>query len=200
MKNSILLLLILLTDNVQNTNSQKENKTVKIKAGSTAKQIFTIKAAKIVFNYTGGPETGTETLYFDDYGNTAVLVVNKKNAFGAVNQTITWKDKKGLIIDHTKKTVSRSFFRSKATEPPGIADIDDKTKNNIGYEKSADATIAGKICQVWFNKKSNIKYWLWNKLDLKLENQGVYTKEAISVEIITEIPASVMVIPKEYKQ
>ncbi|HLG41007.1 MAG TPA: hypothetical protein VI461_15105 [Chitinophagaceae bacterium] len=175
--------------------AQNNNKNVK-----PPKNIFDIKAAKIVFNYTGGPETGTETLYFDDYGNTAVLVVNKKNAFGPVNQTITWKDKKGQIIDHTKKTVSKSFFRAKATEPPGIADIDDKTKNNIGYEKLADATIAGKACHVWFNKKLNIKYFLWNKLDLKLENQGVYTKEATSAEVITEIPASLMEIPKDYKQ
>ena len=162
--------------------------------------IFDIKSAKIVFKYTGGPETGAETLYFDDYGNIAVLIVNKKTKFTKNNQTMIWKDKQTIMINHETKTVSKSPFRPKDTEPPGIAGITNDTRKSIGYEKLNDETIAGKTCEVWFNAKQNIKYWLWKKLDLKLENQGVYTKEATSVEEISGIPASLMVIPKDYKQ
>ena len=70
----------------------------------------------------------------------------------------------------------------------------------VGYEKMADETIAAKNRTVWFNAKYNIKYWLWNKVDLKIASHGAYVREATSVEEITEIPASGMGIPKDYKQ
>lgn len=179
------------------TTESSSKKTIEPKP---AKTMFDIKAAKIVFNYTGGPETGTETLYFDDYGTVAVLVVDKKMQFGHTNQTTIWKDNQSTIIDHEKKIVSKSPFRPKATEPAAIADTDEQTRKNIGYEKLASEIIAGKTCEVWFNAKQNFKYWLWNKIELKKVLGTSINKEAISVEEITEIPASVMEIPSGDKK
>jgi hypothetical protein len=181
------------------TGTSTEPTAEKKEVSKPAKTIFDIRAAKIVFNYTG-PESGTETLYFDEYGERAVLVVDKKSKYSVTRQTIIWKDKKSTIINHENKTVATSPFRPKATEPPGIADADEKTRNNIGYQKQPDETVAGKTCEVWFNAKQNIKYWLWNKLDLKIQNQGVYTKEANSAEEISSIPETLFEIPKDYKQ
>lgn len=166
----------------------------------TGKQIFAIKAAKIVYNYTDGQETGTETLYFDDYGAVAVMAVDRKSKYSTVNQTVIWKDKKSTIINHENKTVAKSSFRPKATEPPAIADTDEQTRKNIGYEKLADETIAGKTCEVWFNAKQNFKYCLWNKIALKEALGTSIVREATLAEEISEIPASVMEIPKDYKQ
>ncbi len=166
----------------------------------TGKQIFDIKAVKIVFNYTGGPETGTETLYFDDFGEVAVLIVDKKSKYSVINQTTIWKDNKSTIIDHEKKTVAKSSFRPKDTEPPSLAGTDEQTRKNIGYEKLPDETIAGKTCEVWFNAKQNFKYCLWNKIGLKEVLGTSINKEATAVEEIAEIPASVKEIPKDYKQ
>src|SRR5688500_9017992 len=89
------------TDTAENSSEEKRN-------DSGVKHIFDIKAAKIVFNFTGGPETGTQTLYFDDYGEVAVLVVDKKTEYYNIDQTIIWKEGKSTIIDHEKKTVSSS--------------------------------------------------------------------------------------------
>jgi len=186
-------------DNTKATE-EKENPETKKESSSDVKPLFGIKAAKIVFNYTGGAEQGTETFYFDDYGAVAVLVIDKKSKYTVNNQTIIWKDKKSTLINHDTKKVANSPFRPKDTEPPGIADISASSRNGIGYEKIADKTIAGKNCEVWFNKKMNIKYYLWNKIDLKLENQGVYVKEATSVEEISAIPASLFEIPGSYNQ
>ena len=180
-------------NNTTETSAEKKND------GKPANRLFDVKAYKIVYNFSGGPETGTETFYFDDYGEVAVLVVDKKMQYGATRQTIIWKDKKSTIIDHEKKSVSKSGFRPKSTEPPGIADISADARKGIGYEKMADETLADKICEVWFNAKLNIKYWLLNKVEIKLQNQGVYTREATSVEDISSIPASLMEIPKDYK-
>lgn len=193
----------------QNDNSAKEKMndkpasettTGKKKEDIPANAMFGIKAAKIVYNYTDGQETGTETLYFDDYGAVAVMVVDRKSKYSTVNQVTIWKDKKSTIINHDNKSVAKSSFRPKATEPPAIADTDEKTRKNIGYEKLADETIAGKICEVWFNAKQNFKYCLWKKIALKEALGTSIVREASLAEEISEIPASVMEIPKDYKQ
>ena len=165
-----------------------------------APAMYDIKAAKIVFNCTGGPEVGTETLYFDDYGTRAVLVVDKKHRFGRNNQTSIWQDKKTTMINHETRTVTTSPFRVKATEAPGIADLSAAGRNGIGYEKMPDKIIAGKTCEVWYNAKQNFKYYLWKKIGLKEEFGKDYIKEAISVDEIAAIPPSVMVVPDDYKQ
>jgi hypothetical protein len=116
------------------------------------------------------------------------------------NQTSIWKDGKTTLINHETKKVSTSPFRVKDSEAPAIAETSDNSKKTVGYEKLPDETVAGKTCEVWYNKQLNVKYYLWNKIDLKLENMGVYTKEATSVEEISSIPAEVMEIPKDYQQ
>ncbi|NOT51572.1 MAG: hypothetical protein HOP10_09870 [Chitinophagaceae bacterium] len=183
-----------------NDKTAVETKTEKSPGAKPANAMFDIKAAKITFNYSDGNETGTETLYFEDYGNRAVLVVDKKSKYGKTSQTQIWKDKKTTIIDHEKKTVATSGFRPKATEPPAIADTDDNTKKNIGYEKLTNESVAGKNCEVWFNAKQNFKYCLWNKIALKEVLGTSINREATAVDEISEIPASVMEVPKDYKQ
>ncbi len=180
----------------------KETTVPVVKNTSTKpeKAIFDIKAAKIVFKFTGAVEEGTETLYFDDYGSIAVFETDKKSKFGNTKQTTIWQDKKSIIIDHEKKIISKTSFRPKATEAPLLADIPEAARKGINYEKLPSETVAGKTCEVWFNEKNNIKYWLWNKIDLKMQMQKAYVREAISVEEISAIPASVMEIPKDYKQ
>lgn len=164
------------------------------------KNMFAIKAAKIVYNYTGGGETGTETFYFDDYGAVAVMVVDRKSKYSTVNQTTIWKNKQSTIINHETKSAVKSSFRPKAMEPPSLADTDEKTRKNLGYEKLADETIAGKSCEVWFNAKQNFKYCLWNKITLKEALGTAVAREATAVEEISAIPASLLEIPKDYKQ
>lgn len=181
----------------KNTSETKPDENPETKPAGA---MFGIKAAKIVYNYTDGQEAGIETLYFDDYGAVAVMTVDRKSKYSTVNQTVIWKDKKSTIINHENKTVAKSSFRPKSTEPPAIADVDEKTRKNIGYEKLADETIAGKTCEVWFNAKQNFKYCLWKKIALKEALGTSIVREAISAEEISEIPASVMEIPKDYKQ
>lgn len=179
----------------EKSDSPKMESTTKSAMG-----LFNIKAAKVEFKETGGPTEGTETLYFDDFGNTAVLISDKQSKYEKTNQTIIWKDGKSTMINHEKKTVMSSPFRPKVTEPPSIADLSESSRNTAGYEKLADETVAGKNCEVWYNKAINVKYWLWNKIEMKIENMGAYTREAVSAEEISSIPTEVMNIPGDYKQ
>lgn len=184
-----------ISDAKEESDSPKSESTTKSSMG-----LFDIKAAKIEFKQTGGPDEGMETLYFDDYGNTAVLVSDRQTKYEKINQTIIWKDGKSTMINHEKKTVMTSPFRPKVTEPPSIADLSESSRKTAGYEKLPDETVAGKNCEVWFNKAINVKYWLWKKIEMKIENMGVYTREAVAAEEIASIPTEVMTIPEDYKQ
>jgi hypothetical protein len=181
-------------------NGKENTKKEENIGAKQAKNMFTTKAAKIVYNYTGGEETGTETFYFDDYGAVAVMVVDRKSKYSTVNQTTIWKNKQSTIINHETKSAVKSSFRPKAMEPPSLADTDEKTRKNLGYEKLADETIAGKSCEVWFNAKQNFKYCLWNKIALKEALGTAVAREATAVEEISAIPATLLEIPKDYKQ
>ncbi len=200
MKPSILLIGVILialncigADKKESADKKKHPKN-----SSTADHMFDIKAAKIIFNFTGGLEPGKETLYFDDYGNVAVLLIDRKSKFSSTNKTMIWKNNQTTTIDHEKKIVTKTPFRNKDTEAPAVVQISEATRKSIGYEKLPGEIIAGKSCEVWNNNKLNVKYWIWKKIDLKKVNQ-TFTKEAVSVEEINAIPSSIMEIPKDYK-
>ncbi len=185
---------------------QHTDKNYEVKAGDKTviqpkSGLFTIKAAKITYEYKGIIE-GTDVLYFDNYGETVVLVQTRPSELQGGNQTIIYKDKKTTIINHTRKTVANSPFRPKDTEPPTIATS--ANRESEGYEKLANETIAGKECEVYHNKAINAKYWLWNNIDLRLENYTLgkngYTKNATSVETITSIPNDLFLIPEGYEK
>lgn len=185
-------------DNESAANNTAASATEKIAAIANSKQLFAIKAVKVVYKVENGSETGTQILYLDNYGDVAVMEFDLKSRMGNKHQTAIWQDKKTTIINHETKTVSTTPFRIKATEPPSIADTDEKTLNNIGYEKQANESIAGKSCEVWYNNKQNFKYYLWNKIPLKIVLGNTINEEAILVEEIPGIPESILKIPEGY--
>src|ERR1700741_2277633 len=98
-------LLISCGNNEKSSEKEKSGETKNETSGKMddskpAGALFNIKAAKIVFNYADGYETGTETLYFDEYGNRAVLVVDKKGKMGNTTQVQICKDKHPPVNNH----------------------------------------------------------------------------------------------------
>ncbi len=187
-------------NNAATENTIVKETTEKVADIVNSKQLFSVKCVKVVYTIKSGMETGTQTLYIDDYGAIAVIDFDTKSKLGPKRQTMIWDGKQTTMVNHENKTVSTSPFRVKATEPPSIADIDDATRKSIGYTKEADETIAGKTCEVWFNEKQNFKYCLWNKISLKTVLGKMINENAISVEELAEIPESVMQIPAGYSQ
>ncbi|MBC7864087.1 MAG: hypothetical protein IAF38_14015 [Bacteroidia bacterium] len=172
------------------------NAVIKAPSGS-----FKIKACKITYEYSG-IITGTDVFYFDDYGKVAVLEQNRKEFGSTTKKTLIWKDGKTLIVDHDKKEAVKSPFRPKDTEPPTIAYVSEQQRKT-SYEKLENETIAGKSCEVYNGTAVKAKYWLWNDIDLRLENYALgkmgYTKNAVKVEEISAIPAELLVAPEGYK-
>lgn len=198
----IISLLLLSCGQSENTEKKESttSSTEKDDLNNNSGHLFDIKSAKIVYKIANGPQSGTQTLYIDDYGAKAVLVLDLKSKYDVNNQTLYWNGKQTIMINHETKAVSKSPFRPKATEPPALANTGEQIRKSIGYEKLGDETIAGKTCEVWFNAKQNFKYYLWNKFALKMVLGNSINEEAIAVEDLNELPASLIEIPTDYKQ
>jgi len=186
-----------ISSTIENKTDSKPEKTAAIPAG-----VFKLKACKITYEYSGITE-GSDVFYFDEYGKTALIEQTRKE-FGGTKKTIIWKDGKSTIIDHTKKTVAQSPFRSKDTEPPTIVYVNEKQRETEGYVKLKNETIAGKDCEVYEHTKMKVKYWLWNNIDLRLDNYALgktgYVKKAIKVEEVNSIPVELLIIPSGYEK
>ncbi len=168
---------------------------------SFMRKFFQVKSAKIEFVYSGVFE-GKETFYFDDWGNTVVMIEDKKEFGNARSQTIIWKDKQTTIFNHDERTIWRGKSRVRGTEPPAVAGLEQSQLEMVGYKKLPDKQIAGKMCTVYENSKLKVKYWLWQGIDLKIDNHSLgdagYVREAQSVEEGIQIPESLLVAPAGY--
>lgn len=184
-------------ENQETKSSKKED------SNQNLKKFFQVKSAKIEYTYSGAFE-GKETFYFDNWGNTVVMVQDMKEFGNEVKQTTIWKDNQTTIYKHNdpEKKAWEGRMRPKATEPPAAARLSEAQLKSVGYEKLADETIAGKTCTVYENKNLKVKYWLWNSVELKIINHSVggqgYEREAVKVEENAGIPESLLVLPEGY--
>jgi hypothetical protein len=160
---------------------------------------FKIKSAKITYDYKFGAESGQDIFWFDDYGNVAVYEIDHKTQYGVAKSTITWKDKKGMVINHENKNAAKTGFRSKDTEPNTASLTSAEDLKRVGYQTLPNEDIASKSCMVLLNEKIGVKYWIWNNIELRVENNGI-SKVATSVEENITIPASLFEVPAGYKQ
>ncbi len=188
-------------DNAKQAETPKATTSQDKTVAMSLKKFFEFKSAKIDFTYSGIFE-GKETYYIDDWGNTVVMVQDKKEFGHAKNQTTIWKDEQTTIHNHLEKNVWRGKLRPKDTEPPAVASIAEEQLEMVGYKKLPDEQIAGKTCTVYENSSLNVKYWLWKGIDLKIINRSVgevgYVREATSVEENVAIPQKLLTIPEEY--
>ncbi|MDZ7846415.1 MAG: hypothetical protein U5L96_06430 [Owenweeksia sp.] len=185
----------------QHNDKKYEKKYSDKKVIHTQAGLFTIKAARITYEYSGMTK-GTDILYFDDYGETVVLIQNRPSEIYGGTKTIIYRDGRTTIINHDRKNAAKSAFRPKDTEPPSIATA--SNRESEGYEKLPNESIAGRECEVYHNNTINAKYWLWNNIDLRLENYSLgnngYIKSATNVQIISAIPTELFLIPEGYEK
>ncbi len=177
--------------------TSSQNKT----AAMSLRKFFQIESVRIDFTYSGIFE-GKETFYIADWGNTVVIVEDKKEFGNQVKQTSIWKDKLSTIYNHLEKKVWQGKIRAIATEPPAVAGIAESQLEMVGYKKMTDEQIAGKTCTVYENSNLKVKYWLWKGIDLKIVNRSVgqegYVREATSVVENVAIPEKLLAVPEGY--
>ena len=167
-------------------------------------RILQIKAAKIEFKYSG-KWTGTETVWFDQYGNQVVIdqdiqfseKIHKK-------QRIIWNvDKEKSLLctyedmEKPANTCEKVFIRPKDTEL-SIFSHGDESQLKYGYDSQGTKDILGKEAAGWKSKSSDeIIGWIWKGIDLAYSNLGV-EKEAISIEEIESIDPKLLEMPEGF--
>jgi hypothetical protein len=161
---------------------------------------FGVKAGHVEYTYTG-KWTGTQSLWWDNWGDVAVLVDKVNAGFGANDSRSIWKDGRSTFCDLRKadKTCTGSPFRVKDSEPSAFAITSEKDLTRTNWTRLSDETIAGRTCEVFENTSLNVKGWRWNRVELKYYNGiGDFTKEATSFEEISAIPAELLQLPEGF--
>ncbi len=152
-----------------------------------------------------GTTTGSQTLYFDDYGwreskmvhtTTKIMGVSAEShnltiMHGATQYEINMKDKSGSKMEN--------MVLSRLNEGADYEEVAQKTLIGINYKKIGQETICGKLCDVY---EGLGKIWVWKGVMLKSStaNMGINaTVTATSVKTDILVSEEKFVIPDDVK-
>jgi len=216
---SALALILLVGCKSNNTKPAEDGSAVNADNAATAEKKeetysgprrYLVKSGIIQYQYSG-MQTGTETLYFDDYGMKEAKFTDATMKMMGVEQkrqelSILDGDNQ-YTIDLTKKTgiKMKNPFLSQAltdSDDEAIIKLGEKMMAEEGGKKIGTETVAGKECDVWEIKKMNAKTWVWKALPLKFEMNGMGMKlgmVATSIQENVDIPAEKLAVPEGIK-
>ncbi|PHS63307.1 MAG: hypothetical protein COB12_09795 [Flavobacterium sp.] len=189
-----------------NNNSDTKNKILKsFEEINKQNELFEVASGKIVFQYSGS-WTGTERVWFDNYGKRVVIeqdiYYSKKNHQKVL---IIWAGTKeeSLTCEYLRygKEINKCFkpfIRSKDSELSLFAHGDEK-QLQYGYNPLGSKNFLGKEAQGWESKSGDITGWVWKGIDVAYYNQGV-EKIMLSFEEIDEIPEELFLMPSGFSE
>ncbi len=164
---------------------------------------YQFKSGKVVYKMSG-IQTGTETLYFDDYGrkevhfsDTVIDMMGIKQK--SKTQTIL-EGKYIYTIDLDKKTAQKmeNPLFSMFSDEDDLQKVGEDIMKKMGGKKVGSETINGKECEIWEVQKMGGKIWVWNSLSIKtvVNMMGMnVTQEAESIETDINISPDLFKIP-----
>jgi hypothetical protein len=168
-------------------------------------RILGVASGKLTFKYSGN-WTGTETVWFDRYGQRVVIdqdiqyskkIRQKKRLIWSGqlegSYTCNYLNDSG----EEEKSYSAPPLRVKDTELSIFAH-GDKTQLHHTYSPIGQKTIFGKVAIGWQNSIGTIEGWIWRGIDLSYNNQGI-VKEVQSIETIDKIPDDLLSVPDGFK-
>jgi hypothetical protein len=176
----------------------------------TTKRPYRIKYCKISFTFNNGPQKGTKTLIFDDWGNYEKVygITETDTAFvrsmmkGSSLPMLDLGEKQSELIINTPTAVFKiNLVEKKGGKTAKKNDEQSRLLNEmvssvmqkqvVGYE-----TYLGKNCSVEVIKDF-MKMWFWNGICLKKE--FLNGKELELVEYATEIDESYVPAQSEFE-
>ncbi|MCF6268992.1 MAG: hypothetical protein L3J41_04725 [Melioribacteraceae bacterium] len=162
---------------------------------------YEYKSGKVVYK-SSGSVTGTETMYFDNYG--MVEVKNTKSTLemmGIKRETDTkviMKDKWLYTIDNKTGEANKMENPIYSMFPEGgdLEKAGEEMMINMGGKKVGTETLLGKECDIWEIEKLMSKVWVWKSIPLKSE----VSMMGISInQIATSVEVDIDVSPDEFK-
>jgi hypothetical protein len=161
-------------------------------------QRYGIESGIVEYAVTGG-RSGTETLYFDDWGRREARYGEVTvELFGTV-QTLrtlvlvdgprTWN----VDLDTRRATMAEDRVIRELLERGGSGETSDpgtEYMKRLGGWKSGTETVAGRPCEVWKISGSTRKIWAWKGVPLKIVTSEA-GRETVSVATRVEENAAV---------
>ncbi|MCL3781909.1 hypothetical protein EMN47_16105 [Prolixibacteraceae bacterium JC049] len=171
-------------------------------AGAQKFKRYPFKSGIVQFQYTG-KTTGTETLYFDDYGRLeARHTKTTTKVFGVKsteNKITILKGSQMTTIDNeegTKHTMTNPLLASMAEENIDFEEFGKKMMESLGFQKVGTETVKGKTCEVW---KGIGTIYTWKGLALRTDMNMMgskFTILATDIKTNVNVPAKYFAIPK----
>lgn len=165
---------------------------------------YQFKSGKVVYKMSG-IQTGTETLYFDDYGRKEVhfneSVIDMMGVKQKSNTQTIMDGKYIYTIDKEKNTAQKmeNPLYSMFSDEDDLQKVGEDIMKKMGGKKVGTETINGKECEVWEVQKMGGKIWVWESISIKtvVNMMGmVITQEAESIEMDVDVSADLFKIPE----
>ncbi|MBL7967715.1 MAG: hypothetical protein JNK09_12000 [Prolixibacteraceae bacterium] len=183
--------------------------SISLSAQTKKEKLYPFKTAVIEYTYEGN-STGTQTLYIDNYGwSQCKIEQTSSKAFGQKSETnkaeitkdfdiYSWdlKTKEGVKL---RNTLAEDLMNDPDFDPE---EFGKKTMDMLGFKKTGNETINGKVCEVWKGLGGSSTIWMWNSLAMKSEVKMLGTKTiwtATTIKINEGVPAGKFVIPSDIK-
>ena len=135
---------------------------------------YQFKSGKVVYKLSG-MMTGTETMYFDDYGRKEVRFNESTIDMMGMKQktnTQTITDGKYIYSINKQTNVAQKMenpIYSMFSKEDDLQKIGEDIMKKLGGRKIGSETVKGKDCDIWEVQKLGGKIWVWKSLAVKSE-------------------------------
>jgi hypothetical protein len=202
----ILLLIAMIAMSCKNKTSDKsqasEVKAQTPAATITTKGKYSVKSGIVEYKINMAGMAGTQTLYFDDYGNTEANII-VMDFMGTKSQTVTiTKDGTVYNFDEEKKTGSKTPVMTRANI--NFEDLTDEVKKEWNLKKEGKENILGRDCDKFSmeNQSFSMKglYWVCKGVALKVDAMMSTAKilmDATNFQENVSVPAEKFEVPAD---
>lgn len=135
---------------------------------------YKFKSGKVVYKMSGA-QTGTETLYFDDFGRKEVhfteTVMDMMGVKQNMNTQTILEGKYIYNIDKNTNTATKmeNPMLDMFSDEDDVEKIGEDIMKKMGGKKVSNETIKGKDCEVWEVPKMGGKIWVWQSIGIRTE-------------------------------
>ena len=159
---------------------------------------YDVKTGIIEYKISG-VQSGTETLYFDDWGRTESKVTKINTNFPNTPKTSEYsmsliKDGKSYAID---------MLTNKGTESNNLEVFalsgDSAPRAQMSTATTTKINVAGKECQIWKSLRLDVETCLWSNVPLQTTSgrgKTAVSKTATSIKLVDSLPEDTFKLPE----
>ena len=165
---------------------------------------YKFESGKVVYKLSGA-QSGTETLYFDDYGRKEVRFTEAEMDMMGIKQKMSTQTilegKYIYSIDKTANTATKmeNPMFDMFSDEDDLEKIGEDIMKKMGGKKVGNETVKGKDCDVWEVPKIGGKIWVWESIGIKtvVNMMGInITQELESLETDIDVSPDLFKIPE----